>query len=262
MPEPSFSAKSDHNAIEQMHKALMATAKHTAWLVAIGPLTNIALLFTTYPEVCYHIKGLSIMGGVVGDDFSEGSSSATASQGTFNPLVEFNIACDPESARCVLQSYAQLIENVVLVPLDLTHQVRATSERMQGLRKGKHGPTRLRKAFYELLKFCADSYAKHSELKDGAPLHDPLAVAVLLPNYTSTLPTLSYDDGSKERWKIDVILEGSDAGRLVVSKSTSGGVLIPRTMDADWFWSLFEDCMARADEVTGFKTGRETSANL
>lgn len=53
-----------------MRTALMAQPKGTPWLVATGALTNVALLFTTFPEVATHIKGLSIMGGAIGARFS------------------------------------------------------------------------------------------------------------------------------------------------------------------------------------------------
>lgn len=53
-----------------MRIALMTQPKGTPWLVATGALTNVALLFATYPEVATHIKGLSIMGGAVGAGFT------------------------------------------------------------------------------------------------------------------------------------------------------------------------------------------------
>jgi uridine nucleosidase len=245
-----------------MHRALMATSKNTAWLVAIGPLTNVALLIATYPEVSGHIKGLSIMGGVIGNDFSQGSLTATSTQGTFNPYVEFNIACDPESARCVFQNHPILAHKTVLIPLDLTHQACVTSDRMERLYKGERGVTKLRRAFYELLMFCESSYAKHAGMKGGAPLHDPLAVAALLFDHKDPISMIGLDDNEGERWDVDVILEGDQAGRLVVTKSANAGILIPRSINFSRFWSTFEDCMSRADEATGFETGDGKSANL
>ena len=54
------------SAVLAMAIALMAEPTGTAWLVATGPLTNVALLFATFPEMVGHLKGLSIMGGVTG----------------------------------------------------------------------------------------------------------------------------------------------------------------------------------------------------
>lgn len=42
----------------------------TAWVVATGALTNVALLFACFPELVERIRGLSIMGGAVGGGFT------------------------------------------------------------------------------------------------------------------------------------------------------------------------------------------------
>jgi uridine nucleosidase len=51
-----------------MKEALLVQPKGTAWLVATGPLTNVALLFAVFPTLADHIAGLSIMGGAIGSD--------------------------------------------------------------------------------------------------------------------------------------------------------------------------------------------------
>lgn len=59
--EPIF----DKLAIDAMAEALMKTPPNTAWLVATGTLTNVALLIERYPMIPNHIKGVSIMGGAI-----------------------------------------------------------------------------------------------------------------------------------------------------------------------------------------------------
>lgn len=59
------------NAVLAMRHALIEQPKGTAWLVATGALTNVALLFATFPELVEHIKGLSIMGGAIGGGFTD-----------------------------------------------------------------------------------------------------------------------------------------------------------------------------------------------
>ena len=78
LPKPAFQAIRD---------ALMH-AQEPITLVAIGPLTNIALLLTQYPECRFNIRRLVIMGG-------------SAGRGNFTPNAEFNIAIDPEAAAKV-----------------------------------------------------------------------------------------------------------------------------------------------------------------
>jgi pyrimidine-specific ribonucleoside hydrolase len=84
---------------------LMADLLHAATapvtLVAIGPLTNIALLLAAHPDVKPQIDRIVAMGGYLSG----------------GPAAEFNIRSDPEAARRVLVE-----EDVptALVPLDLT----------------------------------------------------------------------------------------------------------------------------------------------
>jgi inosine-uridine nucleoside N-ribohydrolase len=75
------------------------------WIVAVGPLTNVALALQRAPELVDTIAGISIMGGG-----TFGNATAAA---------EFNIWADPEAADVVFRSNAR----IVLCGLDLTHQV-------------------------------------------------------------------------------------------------------------------------------------------
>lgn len=102
LPLPLAPIEKDSNAIVAMREALMAQPPQTAWLVATGPLTNSALLFSTFPEVAQHVAGLSIMGGAVGGGFTaakngktEGSVEKDANErfGNETDWAEFNIYC-------------------------------------------------------------------------------------------------------------------------------------------------------------------------
>ncbi len=70
-------------AFQAIRDALMHAAEPIT-LVAIGPLTNIALLLTQYPECVFNIRRLVIAGG-------------SAGRGNFTPNAEFNIAHRPGS---------------------------------------------------------------------------------------------------------------------------------------------------------------------
>ncbi|KAJ9608417.1 Uridine nucleosidase 1 [Cladophialophora chaetospira] len=286
LPEPARSALTHCNAILEMKEALFSQPGGTAWLVATGPLTNIALLFATFPSLADHIAGLAIMGGAIGSDFTHVSivkpalfekgfsstepplTSSTPSKmgqpyldtagtsharsGNSTPFAEFNIWADPESARSVLQSQT-LAPKTTLIPLDVTHQAYATPKIQEMLLNGGRGPTRLRRMFNELLMFFARTYAEVFGLPDGPPLHDPLAVAAILSNHADEDVKIPFDDNGGERWVIDVILQGEQIGRTVITKSESGqGVRIPRTLDLDKFWRTLNECMASADEMTRY----------
>src|SRR5699024_11832953 len=74
-------------------------------LVAIGPLTNIALLFKVFPETKPFVREIVLMGGAV-----EG--------GNATPVAEFNIYADPHAAKVVFESGLP----VVMCGLDATRK--------------------------------------------------------------------------------------------------------------------------------------------
>jgi uridine nucleosidase len=78
-----------------MRNALLGEPKGTSWVVATGALTNVALLFATFPEVAEHIQGLNIMGGAIGSGFTAAPMSRLpgdiARVGNCTVWAEFNI---------------------------------------------------------------------------------------------------------------------------------------------------------------------------
>lgn len=68
-----------------------ACAHENFEIVAVGPLTNIAILIQNHPDIKDHVKQIRIMGGV-------------AQGGTWSVCGEFNICVDPHAAEIVFQS--------------------------------------------------------------------------------------------------------------------------------------------------------------
>ena len=88
-------------------------------LIAVGPLTNIALAVRREPLLAGRVRDFVIMGG-------------SACRGNVTPAAEFNIAADPEAAAIVFGAGW----TVTMVGLDATLQARATVAvrgRMRGL---------------------------------------------------------------------------------------------------------------------------------
>ena len=129
------------------------------WLVAVGPLTNVALALRAAPDLGERIAGISVMGG-----------------GTFGnrtALAEFNIWADPEAAAAVFGFGGPL----VMAGLDVTHQFLATPDRIDRI-AGIGG--QLATVFGELLTFFSSTYIGRHDHIAGAPMHDPLAVLALI----------------------------------------------------------------------------------
>jgi len=81
LPQPVAPPITGVDCLEAMYKALIATKKQTAWLVATGTLTNVALLFQKYTDLAEHIKGLSIMGGAIGGKFTDAPMGKVKGEG-------------------------------------------------------------------------------------------------------------------------------------------------------------------------------------
>ncbi|KAF5092437.1 hypothetical protein D0Z03_002859 [Geotrichum reessii] len=184
-------------------------------VVATGTLTNVALLAAQQPELLSQIKHLAIMGG----GFSEAN---------WTKYAEFNIWCDPEAARTVL-THASLAGRTTLVTLDMTHRAIATAAvQQQILGDGKFY---VRRMLYELLVFFGKAYRDHFGFSDGPPVHDPLAVAAVLPDGGR----LGLEFGEYE---LDVVLDGEHVGETVKVKPSTKGVKVLEKIDIEKFWDL------------------------
>lgn len=100
-------------------------------LVPLAPLTNIALLLRTFPEVAAGLREIVFMGGAA----QVGNATASA---------EFNVWHDPEAAAVVLESAAELGIPVVMYGLDVFYDVLVTREQAAELISvGGRGPAEL-----------------------------------------------------------------------------------------------------------------------
>ncbi|MEM9424855.1 MAG: nucleoside hydrolase, partial [Spirochaetota bacterium] len=80
----------EKHAVEAMKDCILSSPEKIT-LVPIGPLTNIALLFSLYPEVKENIEEIILMGGSI-------------TRGNKGVMSEFNIATDPEAGFVVFHS--------------------------------------------------------------------------------------------------------------------------------------------------------------
>jgi purine nucleosidase len=126
-------------------------------LVAIGPLTNLALAIRREPRFAQSLAHLTIMGGV-------GRSADRLEL----PYVEHNMRCDPEAAQVVFASGAP----ISLVPLDVTTRVMIRSGDVDRIRSGGT-------AFHLAVANQLSLYPPF-QARGYTHLHDPLAVASVI----------------------------------------------------------------------------------
>ena len=82
-------------------------APESVTIVALGPLTNVARAFQRDPELPSLVGRIIMMGGTV------------QAPGNITPAAEFNMYCDPQSARAVFRSPL----TKTLIPLDVTNRI-------------------------------------------------------------------------------------------------------------------------------------------
>ena len=82
--DPSNAPHPPVGAIKAMAEWLQSPAEHPHEILALGPLTNIAQLLNTYPEISHRMDRLVWMGG-------------SAGPGNHTPFAEFNALADPEA---------------------------------------------------------------------------------------------------------------------------------------------------------------------
>ena len=124
-------------------------------LLAIGPLTNVALALQRDPDLRRHLAGLTIMGG-------------GAHIGNITPVAEFNIRADPEAAAVVFEKAAP----VTMVGLDVTNKVVFGDSEIARMRAGGTPATELAASVVDYLLDRFREYLGHSTV----PVHDATAV--------------------------------------------------------------------------------------
>jgi inosine-uridine nucleoside N-ribohydrolase len=149
--------------IDQHAVDFLAERVSGATLVAVGPLTNVALLLARYPQA--RPDRIVLMGGSIG-------------LGNVTPAAEFNIWADPEAAARVFTSGIEL----TMIGLDVTHQALLMTEDAERLRaSGRTG--RMVAELYDFFhRFHANTYGF-----GGSPIHDAVALAcVFRPDLVQT----------------------------------------------------------------------------
>ncbi len=153
----SLPAPSSHVAGEDGAGFLIETTRaySDVWIVAIGPLTNVAIALQRDAGLAERIAGISIMGG-------------TTTVGNATAVAEFNIWADPEAADIVFRSGARLR----MCGLNLTQQLRTSDATVAGLRT--LGSAR-GDFVADLFEFLHERMAGLLGVRESA-LHDPCAV--------------------------------------------------------------------------------------
>lgn len=144
------------NGVEFLRDKIL-TENNKVTIVALGPLTNIALLLKMYPEVKERIECIAIMGG-------------SATSGNSTAAAEFNFWVDPHAAHIVFHSGIPLIQAGTEVSL--------AASILHTEIDGFKGQGRVSDFVYDLLEFYSQ-FSKKLGI-DRSPIFDACPVMYLL----------------------------------------------------------------------------------
>jgi purine nucleosidase len=127
-------------------------------ILSLGPLTAVAELIESSPEILKQVSQCVIMGGGI-------------AQGNVTPYAEFNVYSNPEAANVVFRS----LVTKLLVPLDVTEKVCLYPEDLAILKRRRSRRTR---TLAGMLQFYFN-FQKASNGFYGGYMHDPSAVVAM-----------------------------------------------------------------------------------
>lgn len=167
LPDSPAPPASEHG-VDMIIREIMA-APGEVTLVAVAPLTNVAIAVRKEPRIAEAVREVIIMGG------------ALRAEGNTTPLAEFNFYVDPHAAHIVLHSGMP----ITLLPWDITKDVLMTQDDVD----------RLLRLDSPISRFVADATRFYIEFHEayfgfsGCSINDPIALALaFLPDLARTQP--------------------------------------------------------------------------
>ena len=134
-------------------------------LVALGPLTNVAQAIRKDPAKMQRLQKIVVMGGAFED------------YGNVTTTAEFNIFVDPHAAQEVFHANIP----IDIAPLDATHQVVLTGERLHAELDNRFD--RISQFLKDATHACMEFYRQHVGFW-GFHIHDALPIGMLThPDY-------------------------------------------------------------------------------
>ncbi|WP_144794639.1 nucleoside hydrolase [Kocuria palustris] len=224
LAEPQTRLSEEH-AVDLITRELLDSEPDSLTIIALGPLTNLALAAQKAPEIVERVHEIVLMGGAIAD-------------GNITPVAEFNVAVDPEAARIVFGAGWP----VTMIGLDVTHRAVAT---LDVERSFAHLGTDAGQIAVDLIASYRASYQDNQDFSDP-PCHDPVAVArVIRPELVTVrrAPIGIECSGELTTGMTVVDLRGPEDPDLPTAAATG--------LDVEGFWDLVVQATARIDVRAG-----------
>ena len=142
-------------------------------IIALGPLTNIARAFQRDPELPSLLGEITIAGGT------------NSGPGNITPAAEFNIYCDPVSARAVFRAPT----TKTIIPLDVTNRIVLTFDLLNKL---PDQSTKVGNILHRILPPAFRGYRQQYGL-EGIHVHDTVTLMAALHPELFTIEEMAGD---------------------------------------------------------------------
>ena len=158
LPPPKGKIQKNYAAVELARRIVKAPGEIT--ILALGPLTNIALAIRLEPQFVKHVREIIFMGGIV------------AGHGNVSAVATANVLNDSEAAKIVFNAGFRCL---TMVGQDVTRPTRMLPERRERLRQAGG---EIAEFLYEITRYYGNAYTR--EQIPGFPVHDLLVMIYAL----------------------------------------------------------------------------------
>ncbi len=203
LPDPANGPVED-GAVKFLYDQLTGE-RGEAVLVALGPLTNLAVLLREHPNALEQAKQIVVMGGAVN------------TPGNVTPEAEFNFYCDPVAADIVLSSRLP----ITMVDLAACRQVKINREQALGLKSA----TPLGRLMLDMLQ----GWFHREPSREEFEFCDPLAMAIALHPAIATATKVDLDVGIEKDELLGATSETGGPGEITLAQD----------VDSSRFFALF-----------------------
>ncbi len=215
IPEAQGQIEREHAALALTRMAAERPGHYT--LVAIGPLTNVALATRLDPSFPRNLAEFVFMGG------------AYEARGNTSIVAEFNVHNDPEAAAIVLNSFPQ----ATMISWELTLNCLVPWEKVAAL-EAKHSPA---VEFFNRISALMASNLRRDRYQ-GMAMPDALAVAVAID------PAIVLES---VRAHVQIELSGAlTRGQTVVDWAGRPQVDVIKQIDLERFWQMMRQSLGVA----------------
>jgi len=186
---------SDIHAVELMRREILASPTPPT-LIALAPLTNVALLLRMYPDVAARLDRIVFMGG-------------SASIGNATPVAEFNSWADPEAVAIVVDSGIP----TVMYGLDVFYSAAVSEDDVAALERSSRPVAQL----------CARLF-RHMAVKDSDQKRIPDGTIAALGDAGTVCAVVDPAGLTTQRFPVSVCTDGSRSrGQTIVDRRSHRG---------------------------------------